>query len=1073
MTLFAVNVYGQQNSHLIVSGTVLSSENHKPLPGATITNLKSKTATDLNGGFHLIVPDSSGIINISFIGYRNQSIKYSINNTGPFQILLSQNASELKEVIVSTGYQTIAKERVTGSFVQVDSTLINRRVSTDILSRLEGVVPGLLFNRNTSASENGGLDLNIRGHSTLFSNDQPLIVVDNFPYDGDLNNINPNDVASITVLKDAASASIWGVRSGNGVIVITTKKGKVNQKLSVEFNANYTLGEKSNLKYDPNFLDANDFINVEESLFNSGFYTSKLNSGYQVVSPVVDLLAKAKAGTISQTDATAQINAMRNIDVRDGISKYFYRLSGDQQYNLNLRGGGNKSDYYLSLGYDMNKSNLVGNDNERITINSNYNFYPFKNLQFTAGIFYTKTNNLSNSTVSGISSVVGMNNIYPYAQLADANGNSLAIVHAFPLSFTNSPTNAQYLDWNYRPLDELKNADNTLGAFDNRINLGIKYSFLKGFSAEAKYVYENTQTNIDNYFNGNTFYTRNLINEYTQKNTAGALTYPIPVGGILQQNYSALISQHLRGQLNYATDWGPKNSFTAIIGSEWSSAVSQANAESPAYGYDKNTRTNYTSIDYAAYFTLNPRGLGSAQIPNNQYYTQTTDHYISYFSNAAYTYDNKYTVSASGRIDKSNLFGVNTNQKAVPLFSGGIAWDISKEGFYQLSWLPNVKLRATYGYNGNINKSATAVTTLTQLSNSYYTGIPYNTIANPGNPDLRWEKDRMINLGLDFSAKNQILSGTIEFYFKNATNLFGNSVLPPSTGNITFFGNTASTSGHGADITLNSHNIYKKDFKWLTSFLYSYSLDKVTSYNVNSTPISYLSQGAGNSGIITPLVGAPLFGIYSYRSGPLTHDTGDPQGYLNGKLSTDYANIINNTPVSGLIFSGSARPTSFGSLRNTFIYRDWSLSFNVIYKLGYYFRRSSISYGNLYNGWSGNKDFSNRWQKPGDELTTNVPSMQLPPVDQNRELFYSYSESLVDNGDLIRLQDITLSYDLAKSLWKSSPFTSLTVYGYINNVGILWRANHDGLDPDVFSNGVQTGLPLPRTYSLGIKSNFK
>ena len=1068
-----LNLYAQDKNKTILIGTVLSAVDHKPLPGATIVNIPygSKSTTDLDGKFQLITADTSGVLQISFIGLQSVRVIYNSKKRGPFQILLVNDPTVLKEVTVSTGFQVLSKDRVTGSFVQVDSALINRRVSTDIISRLEGVVPGLLFNRNTISSTTNTLDLSIRGHSTLFSNDQPLIVLDNFPYDGDISNINPNDVASITVLKDAAAASIWGVRSGNGVIVITTKKGKINQKLSIEFNTNLTIGNKPNLKYDPNFLDANDFINLEQTLFKAGYYDSSLGTGYEVVSPVVQLLADERSGTISAAAANSQINALRNLDVRNDISKYFYQKSVDQQYNLNFRGGGDKSDYYLSLGYDNDLSNLVGNANNRITVNSSYNFYPVKNLQLSVGINYTKSGGQTNSTASSINEVNGKGGLYPYAQLADANGNPLAIVKDYSLAFVNSTANSNLLDWNYRPLDELKNADNTFSSFDNRVNLGVKYSFLKGFSADVKYVYENSQSGTSDYFNQDTYYTRNLINSYTQQNSDGSLSYPIPLGGILQDANTGLVSQHLRGQLNYSKDWS-KNSIAVILGSEWNSIVNNTIYNGSVYGYDNNTGSDYTNIDYSSYFSLNPRGTGSLQVPNGQAFEQTTDHFISYFSNASYTYDGRYSVSVSGRIDKSNLFGVNTNQKAVPLYSTGLAWDLSKEDFYHVEWLQQVKLRATFGYNGNINKTATAVTTISQSSNSYYSGIPYAVIANPGNPDLMWEKDRMINFGIDFSSKKQIITGSLEAYFKTGINLFGNSSLPPSTGYSTFFGNTASTSGNGIDITLNSHNIYHEKFKWLTTFIYSHAVDKVTKYNVQATTTDYLTIGNGNAGTITPLVGAPLFGIYSYRSGPLTHNTGDPQGYLNGQLSTDYSDILKDTPVNGLVYNGPSRPTSYGSLRNTFIYKDWSLSFNVIYKLGYYFRRSSVQYDGLYN-WLTNKDFTKRWQKPGDELTTTVPSMQLPPVDDNRDFFYTYSQTLVDNGDHIRLQDITLNYDLTKSLWKSSPFINLTIYSYINNVGILWRANHNGLDPDVFSTTGTTSLPIPRTYSIGIKSNFK
>ena len=1057
----------------IIQGTVIDSVSNEPVSGAVISLIgyNIKTVTDPDGQFKIISPVSNGAFTVRFIGYRTAIINFGGSSTGHITVRLCSAQNTLSEVsIVSTGYQLIPKERSTGSFVQIDSTLINRRVSTDIISRLEGIVPGLLFNRNTLNAANGTPDLSIRGHSTLFSNDQPLVVVDNFPYDGDINNINPNDVASITVLKDAAAASIWGVRSGNGVIVITTKKGKPNQKLTIAFNTNLTIGNKPDVKYDPNFLDAADFINVEQTLFKTGFYDSDLNYGFPAVTPVIQLLAEQRAGTISAANAASQIDALKQVDVRNDIEKYFYRKSADQQYDLNFRGGGNKSDYYVSLGYDNNLANLTGNSNNRVTINTSYNFYPIRNLQFTLGVNYTRNNGKDNSTLSDLNP--SGKTIYPYAQFASPNGNPLPVVKNYSQSFVNDPANAQYLDWNYRPLDELKNADNNTSSFDNRINTGVKYSFLKGFSIEGKYSFENTQTSTNNYFSQSTYYTRNLINTYTQQNPDGTLSYPVPLGGILTQTDGSLVSHHVRGQLNYSAAWN-KSSFAAIAGSELSSAINTVDYQAPAFGYNKETGSSNSSIDYLDYYGFYPRGSGSGQVPHSQNFGKLTDHYLSYFANAAYTYNDKYTLSASGRVDESNLFGVNINQKAVPLYSAGIAWDLSKEDFYNLKWLPGAKLRATYGYNGNVNKTATAVTTIIQQGNGFYTGVPYAAIANPGNPDLEWEKDRMINLGLDFNTKDQVFSGSVEFYFKKGINLFGNESLPPSTGNALFFGNNSGTAGHGIDLVLNSHTIYHEKFRWLTSFLYSHAVDKVTQYNVQSTTSNYLTTGSGNGGTITPLVGAPVFGIYSYRSGPLTHDAGDPQGYLDGQLSTDYSAILRNTTISGLLFNGSARPTSYGSLRNTFIYKAWSLSFNAIYKFGYYFRRSSISYGSLYTYWQGNKDFEKRWLAPGDELKTNVPSMQAPPVDQNRDFFYTYSQSLVDKGDHIRLQDITVDYDLTKSVWKKSPFTNLSLYAYINNVGILWRANHDGLDPDVYSAAGVTSLPIPRTYSIGIKSNFK
>ena len=236
----------------------------------------------------------------------------------------------------------------------------------------------------------------------------------------------------------------------------------------------------------------------------------------------------------------------------------------------------------------------------------------------------------------------------------------------------------------------------------------------------------------------------------------------------MQQSNAYLTSQQFRGQLNYSKAFNQKNEVNAILGAEVRSAINTTES-STAYGYNKDTETDFTAIDYADYFNLTPSDFGSSQIPNSQYFSKTTNNYISYFGNAAYTYNKRYTLSVSGRIDKSNLFGVTTNQKAVPLYSTGFSWDLSKESFYHMEWLPYLKLRATYGYNANVNTSATAVTTLLQQSGSFYYGTNYDAIANPGNPDLRFEKVRMTNFGLDYNTKNGIVSGSLEYYLKKTS----------------------------------------------------------------------------------------------------------------------------------------------------------------------------------------------------------------------------------------------------------------------------------------------------------------
>ena len=1066
ITIKTKKTISSPDSLRVIRGRV-TDENDRAREGITVTDKRTgrSTATDEAGSFLLRDVRETDIL--QFTGVNTETKEIMAGNDLLLTVRLLPRVNNLGgvTVLLNTGYQEIPQERATGSFAFVNNELFNRRVSADVLSKLEGIAPALLFNKNTLASSNGQLDINIRGHSTLFANDQPLLVVDNFPYDGDVSNINPNDVESISILKDAASASIWGVRSGNGVIVITTKKGKNNQKLSVEFNANYTIGQKPDLFYNPNFLDANDFINVEQALFAQGYYNSQLTDPTApALSPVVDILNQEQNGLITADQAANSINALRNIDIRDELKRYFYRNSLSQQYAINLRGGGDNSNYYLGMGFDNNMANKTGNNGKRISISANYHFFPIKDLDFSAGLNYTANSGVNNETVDNLL-VSGYSTIYPYAQLADKNGNALAIDKDFTGAFTDTAGGGNLLNWKYRPLDELRYADNTSGGNDNRINLGIKYNFHRGLVADIKYQFEGYSTVNRNYYSDSTYSTRNLINQFTELDpVSGAATYPIPVGGILDETNSTMNSQRGRAQLNYSARLG-QNELHVIAGSEINQTVTEGNANT-YYGYNKNTES-YSLVDFADYFPTYPSGSYS-KIPTSLSFTKYTNRFISYYSNASYSLMQRYTLSASGRIDKSNLFGVATNQKSVPLYSAGLAWEIDREGFYHCKGIPLLKLRSTFGYNANIDNNVTAVTTIQQLSNSYISGINYSQIANPGNPELRWEKIRMINFGIDYALVNQTVSGSLEYYLKKGVDLFGQSPLPPSTGLGSFFGNTANTRGKGADIVINTKNITHAGFSWKTSFLLSYALDKIARYNIQASPSSYIAEGSGNDGIIYPLVGKPLFAIYSYRWAGLDN-AGDPQGILNGKPSADWNSILTTTGIDSMFFNGPSRPTTFGSLRNTFSFKRLALSFNIIYKLNYYFRRTSISYSSLYSLWQGHRDFLKRWQNPGDELHTNVPGIEYPPVDNGRESFYSLSSVLIDRGDNIRLQDLSLSYDIPLRSRPVSLMTGLQVYCYINNIGILWRANHDHLDPDLYGNNA---YPAPRSFSFGIKSHF-
>jgi TonB-linked SusC/RagA family outer membrane protein len=1017
-----------------LSGTV-RSEGGLPLPGALVTlaGNPARATADSAGRFRILLPAGRYRLRVTFVGYNPRDTAVQLPLRSPLALSLENGVQQVGAVTVSTGYQSFPKERATGSFAAVDRSLLDRSVSTEILARLKNVVPGLSFN-------NIGTRISIRGQSTIFS--------------------NADNVASITVLKDAAAASIWGSRAGNGVIVITTNKGAFNRPVKISFNTSVNVGGKPDLYFIPRMSSA-DYISIEKRLFSEGYFDNVAGAdGHPPLSPAVELLYAAKNDGLSQAAADAQLAALSGQDVRRDLDQYFYRRSVNQQYALSLDGGSLNQRYFFSAGYDKNLDNNTGNSFDRVTLSGNNTWTLLdKKLELSAGLNLTETHTALDNP--GAQYWNNGQPLYPYAQLADAAGNPLAVTKDYRQDFVDAAPGAGLLNWQYRPLQELRLGDNHSQVTDARLNTGITYNVLKGLKAQLLYQYDHSGNAGRQLQSADSYYTRNLVNRFTQADADGVLTRPVPTGGVLDLNNGASVNHDGRFQLNYDGGWGKKNELTAIAGYEVQTLHVTGDSYR-LYGYDDQHAT-MQPVDGATPFTYYDNPNSGATIPLNQAESDATDHYLSWYANAAWTYDHRLTLSGSARLDRSNLFGVNTNQKGVPLWSAGLAWELSREPFYHAALLPYLKLRASFGYNGNINKSLSAYTTAGYFDGSVsQTHLPYAQIINPPNPDLRWERIRHINLGLDFSTPGQRVSGTLEFFFKQGLDLIGNTSYPPSSGITVFTGNTADTRGHGLDLNIDTKNLVGT-FRWSTAFLLSYVTDKVSRYDKESEVTDYLT--GGNYGGY-PLAGRPLYAIYSYRSAGLDPQTGDPRGYLNGAPISDYAALADAATPQNLLYNGPSRPVAFGALRNTFGYGAWSLSVNISYELGFFFRRSSVIYADDYGLSQQSGDYALRWQKPGDEQHTVVPSLPQATSYQ-RDNFYTYSSALVEKGDNVRLQDLNLSYTFPKGILKGVPGSGLQLYLYAANLGILWRANQSHLDPDVPNN-----YPAPRTVAGGIRFTY-
>ncbi len=1045
---------GEPGESLIdVSGRVVD-ENGKPVIATVAVKGTNKgTTTDANGFFTLKNVDENATLIISAVNIETYEVKVD-GETDLAIINVKIKIAEGEEVkIVSTGYQDIPKERATGAFQKIDNEILNRRVGPDIISRLDGN-SSILFDKR----DPNNIKLQLRGLYTLTTSiTQPLIVVDNFPYEGNLNDINPNDVESITLLKDASAASIWGAKAGNGVIVITTKKAKFNQKPAVSFHFNITTIKKPDL-FDLPVISSPEYIELEKFLFSKGtFFSDTASNARPAFTPVYEILFRQRRGEISQAEADFQINALKGLDARNDFDKYIYRAAVNQQYAANLTGGTETINYLLSAGYDKNLFNLAGNDFERMTFRFYNTVVPIKKLQLRFGIFYTHTNSSGNSTGDYGTSFynVGTKPLYPYAQIADANGNAMIINAKYRGSFTDTAGMGKLLDWKFRPLDDLRHNNRTSELSSLRADFDISYSIMNGFSVSLAYQYQKNNTTARKQDSEELFSTRDLINRYTNLNATNASDrYPIPLGGILDLTDGKTSIHSARGQVNFNRTFANKHNLIVIAGTDLRQ-VSTFIRQSRTYGF--NDRLNTSLVDYNRIFPLYA-GLGaSTVIPSNNSFSDALDRFVSVYANAAYTYNGLYTISVSARRDASNLLGVNTNDKWNPFWSAGAAWNIFKESFYQSSFLPYLRFRATYGYSGNVPNSLSALTTITYrpASDQPVTNIPYAFISNYPNPNLRWEQVSQVNFAIDFGLKNNIISGTIDYYRKKSKDVLGEELIDPTTGVSAITTNSANIKGSGLELQLNATVVNSSQFKWLARFQFNHVDYKVTRhlrpFAKFEDSIAYVSNGSS----IIPIEGYTPYLVVSYRWAGLDPLTGDPRGYVNKQISKDYASIF-RTPTREQVIHGSALPLYFGNLLNTFSWKGISLSANISYKFKYFFRRKTIKYGDVFQLATIHSDFNRRWQKPGDELITSVPSMIYPNPSANRDQFYEFSEVTVEKGDHIRLEDIRLSYRPGKTVAGKGPFKQLQFYTYFGNLNaLIWKANKAGLDPGNPSGGIR------------------
>jgi TonB-linked SusC/RagA family outer membrane protein len=1032
----------------------VTDEQGLPLAGASIKNSDGKilAQTDADGMFLINDLGGNSIILVSYIGYMEQSITINSNDISRLlQVTLKQQSAALKSIsVVSTGIQTLAKERSAGSFAKPDmKVFVARTGSMNVIQRLDGLIPGLTINNAPGDPAYSSSQVLLRGVTTINASRGPLYVVDGFPIN-DISSINPNDVEDVTVLKDATAASVWGARASNGVVVITTRKGRTGGGLDIDYDGFVNFRGMPDLNY-ARTLNSAQFIQAAREIFNPALNPIGAivpnGSLSATLPPHEQILYDLNSGKISSADADAQLNQLANINNLEQMRKVWYRKAMLTNHTLSLRGGGERYNVYGSLAYTGNQSNLAGEKNNTYKINVR------QDMQFNKVISAYLITDLTNNIRSSKNNIAPDSRFIPYALFKDEAGNGI------PMSWLNLADGVRrnfetlsQVNLGYNPINEFELRDNKIDELINRIVGGLTIKPYKGIKFEGVYGYYKSSLKNTTFLDQDNFNVRRELAAFTvAPTTAGGIpTYYLPAtGGRLTNFNQSQRNWNVRNQLGYDKSWNnQKHQLTVLAGQEIQNQLT-ASTTSIVRGYDPDLLT-FGSIDYKA---LNA-GIVNTVYPNSGTRGVLTDNsfgaselenrVVSYYANAGYTFNNKYTINGNWRLDQSSLFGKDKSAQDRPVGSGGLSWYASREDFLKnANWLNRLILRGTYGITGlsPIIGTAASYDIVIAESNSIFPDGRGVRIGTPANRRLSWESTKTLNLGLDFTIFNRV-TGSVDVYRKNTDQLIGFLPVNPFTGYTSITGNMGKITNNGVELSLSSQNIAAGKFSWSTLLNMAYNKNKITS-------LSYASPISTGNGLVTQsyLEGYSAFSIFAYRYAGLDN-LGDPQVY---RADGSVTKSINATTPADIAYMGTYQPVWSGGLTNVFSYGSFGLSANIIYNLGHVMRRDVT---NLFSGGrltaNENEEFADRWRVPGDELRTNIPSYIAAngtSSSQRNVGYYRMADVNVLDASFIKLRDVTLSYELPKGILSKINVKGITLRAQVSNL-MLWKANRYGIDPE-------------------------
>lgn len=1079
------------------SGRVTDTDG-APVIGAGLVCIEKNTAgttTDLDGNFSITLPAGAKTVKFSSVGMKELVYQLIPGRTENVRIIMEWENTELDQVVV-TGYAQTSVKRITGSVAVLNSEKFEAKAISSVDALMQGEVAGVSI-KSLSGQPGTQAKITIRGSNNITGSSTPLWVVDGVPLQSEspalsseqlatggfdnifvngIGNINPNDIESITILKDAAAAAIYGSRAANGVIVVTTKKGEAG-KMRISYNNTFSWSFKPERSL--NLMNSSEKLSWEDELWNefsAAKYAASLTDN-TVIYPVVGIVGQIRAGlgdfASMKGDKAAQdkyIESLRNVDTN--WYNLLFRNSFSQGHHLSLSGGSGKSTYYVALGLNDEDGMLIHNDYRRYNVNAKMTLTPTDWARIDVGMEAARQESkMPYSTVDPFYYAFFSN---PYERAYNADGSYAADNTWFTLGYYNGRGAEQVMPKNgfniIRELDSnYSKTANTNGTFRAQTDFRIIEPL--HFVGLVSYSYSNNSTDkvIDKY-SYSAFRDRLGSDDRSQTNLYGNIS----------QNRTNRNSYVARGHLSFNKTFAETHTVNLLAGAELRGSGSNT-IFTKRYNYDPKTGT--TSLPQIS--GPQDEWLSEVEKLNGEYFSKTR--YASFYASADYYLGKSIVLNASFRTDGSSNFG--SNKQFNPTWSAGAAWHIGEEAWMKkaLPALSHATLRAAYGFTGDVNTSTSHLLVIQYLQQQYrYFGdetFNLGTIPSAPNPDLGWEKTQDAKAGLDFGLWKDRLTLNTEYYYRLSTDVVTSSPVQSTTGFTHVYFNAADIMNSGIELTLNGKIIQTKDWGLSAAVNFAYNYNKVLKYN----PVS-------KSGITSKdryVEGYPTGAIFSGKYAGIASDTGLYQFELRPDATISTATDLNK-PDNYRYFLGTTIAPYTGGFNLSASWRQLRLSISGVYSFGcktYENFRYPASYSNashsgvstetvqsqfsdLYgNHLNVEKDRTNRWTATH---TTGVKYPRIYDYFDGKYNFASYNpmdSSIIDavylkNNSYLRIKSIILTYSLPGAAVKKMRMRGLSFNVSLNNFFTFTK--YDGMDPEIPG----ATYPTTRSVSAGMNIDF-